>query len=103
MFGVLHIEKALWTTVGDILTSSGWTNALSDVTVSTTGKADSDLKSSHITRTHRDHQITALTLSFLQHEAYQLMNTTLPQKLFDMWKKEMVVTSPTFYIWDLIT
>ena len=101
MFGGLHIEKAFWTIIGDILTPSGWTNALSDATVSTTGKADSDLKSSHITRTRKDHQITALTISILQHEAYQLMNT-LPQKPFDMRKKEMVETSSTFYFWDLI-
>jgi hypothetical protein len=101
MFGGLHIEKALWTIIGEILTPSGWTNSLSDATVSTTGKADSDLKSSHITRTRKDHHITALTLTILQHEAYQLMNT-LPQKPFDMRKKEMVETSNTFYFSDLI-
>ena len=54
MFRGLHIEKALWTTIGDILSSSAWTNTLSYATVSTTGKADSDLKSSHINRTRRE-------------------------------------------------
>ena len=100
MFGGLHIEKALWETIGDILTSSRLTNILSDATVFTTGKADSHLNL--LTSLAFVAIIKLQLLPFLQHEAYQLMNTTSSQKPFDMWRKETVETSPTFYFWDLI-
>ena len=49
MFGGLHIEKALWIALGDFLESSGWTVALTEVGVATSGTADSFLKVSHNT------------------------------------------------------
>ena len=69
MFGGLHIEMALWTTLGDLLDSSGWTTALCEAGIATSGTADSFLKASHLTRTRHSHQVTLLALSKLQHEA----------------------------------
>ena len=51
MLGGLHIEMALWTTLGDLLDSSGWTAALTEADVASSGVADSFLKASHLTRT----------------------------------------------------
>ena len=65
MFGGLHIEMALWNTIGDFLDCSGWTTALCEADIATSGVADSLLKVSHLTRTKCSHQITALVLSKL--------------------------------------
>ena len=51
MFGGLHIEMALWSTTGDFLDSSGWTTALCEADIATSGVADSFLMVSHLTRT----------------------------------------------------
>lgn len=55
MLGGLHIEMALWSTLGDILEASGWTTALIEAEVATSGTADSFLKMSHLTRTRHAH------------------------------------------------
>lgn len=51
MFGGLHMEMALWNTLGDLLEKSGWTTALADADVASSGTADAFLKVSHLTRT----------------------------------------------------
>ena len=53
MFGGLHIEMAIWDTIGDFLNCSGWTAALCEAGVATSGIADSFLKALHLTRTRR--------------------------------------------------
>ena len=70
MMGGLHIEKALWNTVGDLLDGSGWTTALTESEVASSGTADSFLKVSHITRTRHAHQVTVLVLHRLLNEAF---------------------------------
>lgn len=51
MFGGLHLEMALWNTLGDLLESSGWTAALVEAEIVSSGVSDSFLKASHLTRT----------------------------------------------------
>eukprot|EP00794_Sanderia_malayensis_P019361 gene19361-21281_t len=101
MFGGLHIEKALWSAIRDLLESSGWTVALTDAAVATSGTADSYLKAVHITRTRHAHQVTALALSYLQKEAYDESSKDL-QKPFPIWHEEMIKKSPTYHFWDLV-
>ena len=60
MFGGLHMDKALWNTVGDLLCKSGWTDVLVETNVATSGTADSYLNATHITRTRHAHQVTCL-------------------------------------------
>ena len=67
MFGGLHIELADLKT---LLNSSGWTSALVQAGVATSGTADSFLKAAHITRTRRAHQVTACVLYQALNEAY---------------------------------
>jgi hypothetical protein len=55
MMGRLHIEKVLWNTVGDLLDVSGWTTALTEFEVASSGTVDLFLKISHITRTQHAH------------------------------------------------
>ena len=61
MLGGLHSELALWNTLGDILEGSGWTAALTQADVASSGTADSYLKATHLTRTRHAHQVTLLT------------------------------------------
>ena len=51
MLGGLHIEMALWNVLSDLLDGSGWTGALSEAGVASSGVADSFLKATHLTRT----------------------------------------------------
>lgn len=51
MLGGLHLEMALWNTLGDFLEGTGWTTAITEADIATSGVADSFLKASHLTRT----------------------------------------------------
>ena len=51
MLGGLHLEMALWNTLGDLLDGTGWTTALAEADIASSGVADSFLKASHLTRT----------------------------------------------------
>ena len=51
MIGGLHIVMALWNVLGDLLDASGWTMALTEANVASSGIADSFLKATHLTRT----------------------------------------------------
>ena len=65
----MHTEMALWNTLGDILEGSGWTTAITEADVASSGMADSYMKAAHLTRTRHAHQVTLLTLHNLQQEA----------------------------------
>ena len=71
MMGGLDIEMAAWKTFGDWLENCGWTPLLVDANFCTSGKADSFLKASHVSRTRYAHQVTACCLFILMHKAYQ--------------------------------
>ena len=51
MLGGLHLEMAFWNTLGDLLDGSGWTTALAEADIASSGVADSFLKASHLTKT----------------------------------------------------
>ena len=55
IFGGLHINLTVLKIAETLLESSGWTGALVQAGVATSGKADSFLKASHITPTRRAH------------------------------------------------
>ena len=100
MFGGLHLEKRL---LGDLLASSGWTDALTDAAIATVGTADSFLKCTHVTRTRHAHQLTALALSVLQKNAYDSIRGDLSlEEPFEEWRSKMIKKSPAFLYWDLI-
>lgn len=102
MFGGLHLEKALWTALGDFLDASGWTTALTEASVATAGTADSFIKASHITRTRHAHQVTALALSSLQGDAFKLEEDPLGEEHYEEWRLNMLKKSPTFQYWDMV-
>ena len=99
MLGGLHIEMALWSTLGDVLEGSGWTSALIESEVASSGTADSFLKVSHLARTRHAHQVTVLTLWKLRKVAYQQSGTNQSEAA---WIDDMQKRSPTFMYWDFI-
>lgn len=79
LFGRLHIEMAILTTLGDWLRVSGWTQALLQAEVAVSGTADSFLNASLIGKTRRPHQITVAALYSLQHKVCEDYRQTLPE------------------------
>ena len=100
MFGGLHLEKSLWNCLGDLLEGSGWTAAIVQANIATSGTADSFLKAAHITKTQHIHQVTTMALAKLQKDAF--IATSDGTVDFETWRKLMVQQCPTFQFWDLI-
>ena len=61
MLGGLHIELTALKALGKWLDDSGWSIALVQAGIATTGTADSFHKASHITRTRHAHQVRVKT------------------------------------------
>ena len=55
MIGPLHIEMAALKTIGDWLKDSGWSLALSEADIPSSGTADSFLHAAHVTKTRSTH------------------------------------------------
>ena len=62
MFGGLHIEMAFLKAIGGWLEGSGWTAALVEADVVSSGTADSFLKATNVLSTRHAHQETAGSL-----------------------------------------
>ncbi len=92
----------MWTTYGDYLEGSGWTSALTQAGIASSGTADSFLKPSHLTRTRHTHQVTALALAKLQEDIFLLTDGVHNDDTKETWRQEMVQKSPTFQYWDTI-
>ena len=79
----LQTEKALWNSMGDLLASSGWTEALIEASVATSGTVDSFLKAAHITRTRRAHQITCHS-SHCCKRKHMMLHALIPMTLLHL-------------------
>ena len=105
MFGGLHIEMAMLKLLGDWLENSGWTNALVQADIASSGVADSFINASHITKTRHVHQVTAASLFALLQQAYNedYMSDDLdlgqPKLTFDEWCIQWANTSVHFNYW----
>ena len=93
---------ALWNTLGDLLEGSGWTAALTEAEVTSTGTADSMLKAAQLTRTRHAHQVTLLALHILHQEALLLSTSPEDEVSAAAWQTKMLTSSPTFMSWDVI-
>ena len=70
MFGGLYIEMAALRLLGDLLKGSGWTGALTEPDIATSGTADSFLSASSVAKTRQAHLITACALYDLMKSAF---------------------------------
>ena len=101
MFGGLHIEMNALKVLGDLLDSSGWTGALTQANIASSGTADSYLKVSHVTRTRHAHQVTVSNLYILLHKAYTEYSSSQEDeeglKSLEAWCDERAKASPQFH------
>ena len=102
MLGGIHIEMAVWSTLGDYLEDSGWTAALTQAGIASSGTADSFLRAAHLTRTRHGHQVCALALLKLQQDAFLSSETLHDEENIEAWRQKMVEKSPTFQFWDSV-
>ena len=102
MLGGLHIEMTIWNTYGDYLEASGWTTALTQAGITSSGTADSFLKAAHLTRTRHAHQVSALALTKLQHDAFLRTVGPHDENSKEAWRQAMISKSPTFQYWDTV-
>ena len=70
MLGGLHIELQVLKAIGSWLSGSGWTEAVTQAGITSTGGAELLVTSAHIACTRYVHQVTA-SLYILQQRAYK--------------------------------
>jgi len=100
MLGGLHIEMALWSTMGDLLRGSGWPEALKEAgLVKTESAATAFLKASNVMRTRYVHQVTVVVLEILLKRAYEHSGAEIS---LEDWVKVACKESPTFQFWLLV-
>lgn len=105
MFGGLHIEMAMLKLLGDWLEDSGWTNALVQANIASSGTANSFINASHVTKTRHAHQVTAASLYALLQQAYSEdgmsddLDIVQPRPSFDEWCMQRANTSVHFSYW----
>ena len=92
----------MWKTLGHYLDGFGWAAAITHAGLASVGTAEPFLKASHLPRTRHAHQVSALALSKLQHDAYleRAAGITAEDRTEEDWKQSMVTKSPTFKYWD---
>ena len=110
MAGGLHIEMTAFKVIGNWLKKNwldenGWTTAIFNAGIATSSVADSRLKATHVTRTRHTHQITAVSLSIMQHDAYERYKDTLlvGENVLDFtdWCGKMRAEQPQFKYWSV--
>ena len=72
MFAGLHIEMATLTSIGTLLQKSGWTEAIVEAGIASSGTAESCLSASSGTRTRKMDQVIVSALYKLLKEAFML-------------------------------
>ncbi len=100
MLGGLHIEMALWATMGDFLRGSGWPEVLAEAGIALTEAATiSYLRANDPMRTRYAHQITVVVLDSLLKRAYEDGGSEMT---FDDWVSVACKEKPTVQFWLLI-
>lgn len=104
MFGGLHIEMAMLKLLGDWLEDSGWTNALVQADIASSGTANSFIHANHVTKTHHAHQVIAASLYTLLQQAYNaecISDDAIPPDSvsFEEWCIQRAKASVHFDYW----
>ena len=105
MLGGLHIEMTAFRSLGTLLADSGWTGALVESGIASSGTAESFLSASSVTRTRQMHQVTACCLFKLLLDAYNEQSVEAgDEDQLDMndWCEKRESESPQFQFWNMI-
>ena len=90
MLGGLHIELAVLKAIRSWLLGIGWTEAVAQARITTTGRVESLVTSAHITRTRYIHQVTASSLYVLQQRAYKNYYAECEIPQFQFWNMTLM-------------
>lgn len=93
---------AVWKTLRDYVEASGWTTALTQAGIASSGTVDSFLKAAHLTRIRHAHLVSALALAKLQEGAFRKTERPQDPENQEVWRQEMIAKSPTFQYRDTI-
>ena len=87
--------------MGNWQKGSGWTNALTQAGVASSGTADSFIAAGHVTKTRHAHQVTAASLHCLLHQAYEEKITATEDNTlsFEEWCSQQAKHSVHFDYW----
>ncbi len=91
--------------IGTLLQDRGWTSAICEANVASSGTSESFLTASTITRTRQAHQITACSLNNLMKKAYQDYCTDepgIPPLGLEDWCVQRRRWSLQFQFWNLV-
>ena len=106
MLGGLHIEMAILNMLGKWLDGSGWSSALVEAGVATSGRAAALLSASHVKRSRYAHQVTVASLYTLQSNACNIYCKELPASEeplpFKVWCQTKSEQHPQFYYWTTV-
>ena len=110
MLGPMHTEKMLWSVSGNWLDGSGWTTAVTNSGIATSGRAQSYIGVHHICRTRYIHQVSVAALFILMQKAYDqfvikvtdenvgVQDAIIPSP-FDEWLKHLCDSQPQAKYW----
>lgn len=93
ILGGLHMEMALWNSLGDLLEGSGWTTALTEALKhwgASSGLAGSFLTAAQLTHTTHAHQVMLMTLYNLQLNVFTLTADHKDDVFFSKWRNYIV-------------
>ncbi|KAJ7331187.1 hypothetical protein OS493_020891 [Desmophyllum pertusum] len=99
---------ALWNVLSDLLDGSGWTGALSEAGVASSGVADSFLKATHLTRTRYGEVLINKACSSShrsgssQTKEREAFSQCADETSISTWEEVRKRRSSTFLFWDLI-
>ena len=100
LLGGLHIEMALWSTLGGLLPGSGWPESLKEAgIVNSLAAATSFMKASNVMRTRYVHQVTYMVMNILRRQAYAESGKSVD---IGEWISSMSKEYPTFKFWSLV-
>ena len=107
MFGGLHIEMAALKSLGTLLRDRGWTGALVEAGVVSSGTSESLLTVSSLTKTRQMHQVTASSLFNLLKAAYnehcnEQADNFVNVLSFEGWCARRKNQSPQFPFWHVV-
>ena len=91
--------------IGTLPQDSGWTSAICEANVASSGTAESFLTASSITRTRQAHQITACSLHNLMKKGYQDYGTDEPGSPpldLEDWCVQRRRAIPQFQFWNMV-
>lgn len=100
MMGGLHIEMTIFKLIGHWIQGSGWSTALSDSGVTTSGRSNHAEKGGDVSQAKYYHQVTAASLYILQKQAYGIYVDNDGVLEFEAWCDMMKEKEPQFLYWS---